>query len=164
MPDTADRYALPLMQTGQGQKDVTYNDAMTRIDALLQLAAEGTRGTPPAVPAAGECWIVGAGATGSWAGSDNRIATFTSAGWLSIVPHDGCLAWMKDAGVFAVFRNGGWHSEAWPAKAVAIGGRTMLSGAVAAVATPAGGAVIDIEARSTLTAVLAALRALGLLA
>lgn len=162
MPDTADRYALPLIQSGQAQKDVTYNDAMTRIDALLQLAVEGTRTVPPTAPATGECWIVGPAASGAWAGLDGRIAAFTSAGWLTIVPHEGCLAWLKDAGVFALFRSGGWQSEAWPVKALSIGGRTVLGVAAGVVAAPAGGTVIDVQARAVLEQVLSGLRSLGL--
>ena len=164
MPDTADRYALPLIHTGQAQKDVTHNDAVQRIDALLHLAVDGVRTTPPPAPIAGQSWIVGTAATGAWLGLDNRIAAFTSAGWLQTVPAEGCLAWLKDAGVFSVYFGGAWHAEAWPARALKIGGRTVLGSAPATVASPAGGATIDTEARATLAQLITSLRAAGLIA
>lgn len=164
MTDATDRYALPLVQTGQAQKDVTYNDAIGAIDSLLHLAVEGVAASRPAAPAAGQCWIIATAATGPWTGHDGHIAAFTSAGWAEITPRDGCLAWNKEAGVFAVFQNGSWNTDRWPVRALTIGGRTVLGGPVAGVAAASGGSVVDLEARAVLATLLTGLRTLGLFA
>lgn len=164
MADTTDRYGLSLIQTGQAQKDVTHNDAIGAIDSLLHLAVESTLASRPAMPIAGQCWIIAAAATGAWAGHDGHIASFTSAGWTEMVPRDGCLAWDKEAGVFAVFQNGSWNADHWPVRALTIGGKAVLGSVVNGVTAPNGGGVIDVEARNTLTTLLTGLRSLGLFA
>ena len=164
MPDATDRYLLPLIQTGQAQKDVTHNDAIGTIDTLLHLAVEATLASRPTAPLAGQCWIIAARATGAWAGHDGYLAAFTAAGWTEIVPRDGCLAWDKEAGVFALFQNGSWNAGTWPVRALAIGGRQVLGAAIAGAGAPSGGALVDAEARAAITMLLNGLRALGLFA
>lgn len=164
MTDTTDRYGLPLIQTGQAQKDLTHNDAIGTIDSLLHLAIEATLAVRPSAPVAGQCWIIAAAATGVWAGRDGHIAAFTSAGWTEVAPRDGCLAWDKEAGVFAVFQNGSWNADRWPVRALMIGGKAVLGPAINGTVTPSGGSVIDVEARTAVTSLLTGLRNLGLFA
>lgn len=162
MIDATDRYGLPLIQTGQAQKDVTHNDAIGAIDSLLHLAVEGVAASRPTAPVAGQCWIIATAATGPWVGHDGHIAAFTSAGWTEITPRDGCLAWDKEAGVFAVFQNSSWNADRWPVRALSIGGKTVLGQAVTGATTATGGSVVDAEARAMLSALLTGLRSLGL--
>ncbi len=163
MADATDRFALPLIQTGQAQKDVTHNDAVAAIDTLLHLAVDDILAAPPLTPIVGQSWIVAAGATGAWATRSTHLMAFTSAGWTEIVPSDGCTAWVKAAGVFALFSQGGWAIGNWPVKTLSIGGRTVLGTPAAAIADPRGGSVVDVEARAGVAAILGALRSLGLL-
>lgn len=162
MTDTTDRYALPLIQTGQAQKDVTHNDAIGIIDTLLHLAVEATVASRPIAPIAGQCWIIASGATGVWAGHDGRIAAFTAAGWTEVLPRDGCLAWDKQAGVFALYQGGGWNADRWPVRALAIGGQTVLGAAVTGAAPASGGSVVDVEVRAALNVILTGLKTLGM--
>ena len=164
MTGSTDRYALPLIQTGQSQKDVTHNDAIGSIDTLLHLAVEGIAASRPVAPIAGQCWIIASAATGAWAGKDGRIAAFTAAGWTEAAPGEGCLAWDKGSGVFAIFRNGSWDSDHWPVRALTVGGLPMLGGIIVGVTGPNGGSVVDVEARAAIGAVLTGLKTLGLLA
>lgn len=164
MPNVTDRYALPLLQTGQAQKDVTHNDAIGAIDNLLHLAVEATVASRPVAPVAGQCWIIAPAATGVWAGHDGHIAAFTSAGWSELLPRDGCLAWDKEAGVFAVFQNGSWNADHWPVRALTISGRSVLGPLVTGASAASGGSVIDVEARASLGRLLTGLQALGLFA
>jgi len=163
MADATDRYALPLIQTGQAQKDVTHNDAVATIDTLLHLAVDGILAAPPPTPVVGQSWIVAPGATGAWASHGGHVMAFTSAGWTEIVPRDGCTAWVKAAAVFALFSQGSWAVGNWPVKTLTIGGRTVLGNPAAAIADPRGGSVVDVEARAGVAAILSALRSLGLL-
>ena len=164
MSEATERHQLPLLQSGQSQKEVTHNEALVRLDALLHLAVESRAASvPPALPATGATWIVAAGATGDWSGQEGRIAHYHAGGWTFIKPCDGSLAWVKDEGVFAYRSAGEWSTDAWPVKALRIDGRRMLAADRSTIANPQGGSVIDVEARSRLAEVLAVLRAQGLI-
>ncbi len=161
MADQTARYALPLLQSGQAQKEVTHNSALAAIDSLLHLAVASRLLATPAASASPDCWIVAAGATGAWSGRTGQIAVLDAAGWSFVAPRAGCLAFVRDEGVFAVYSDDGW-SDAWPVQALAVGGRTVLAAAPAVLALPLGGAIVDAEARSAIGALTAALQAMGL--
>ncbi|WP_235600834.1 MULTISPECIES: hypothetical protein [unclassified Sphingobium] len=57
-----------------------------------------------------------------------------------------------------------WEDSAVRADGFYVGGQRVVGAAVAAVANPAGGAIVDVEARSALAAILGALRTHGLIA
>jgi hypothetical protein len=132
------------------------------IDSLLHLAVEATTAIRPAAPVAGQCWIIASGATGVWAGCDGHIAAFTAAGWTEVMSRDGCMAWVKEAGVFAIFQNGSWNADHWPVRALAIGGRPFLGAAITGAVAANGGSVVDVEARVVIATLLSGLRNLGL--
>lgn len=157
------RHGLPLLATGQAQKDVTHNEALLAIDRQLHLAVVSRGlGSPPTAPVAGESYIVGPGASGAWAGQGDMVASFDGGGWLFSRPVRGSLAWIVDEGVFAVY-DGGWSAGGWPVAGLDIGGRPVLSVAPVPVAAPVGGSIVDAEARVAIADVLAALRAQGIL-
>lgn len=82
--------ALPYIQPAQAQKHVTHNEALRKLDLLVQLAVSSRQaGTPPALPAAGERHIVPAGATGAFAGQDHRVALWDEGGWSFFDPQPG---------------------------------------------------------------------------
>jgi hypothetical protein len=165
MAEFSNRYALPYLQVGQAQKEVTHNAAVAGIDALLHLAVEtAARGTLPEAPVAGQAWIVADGATGEWAGHDGAIMAFDAAGWHRIAPREGCVAWLRDVQRFAILTSGGWRDDGWPVAALRIGARTVLSGGMSVVPTAVGGAVVDVEARAAIAALVAGLRVQGLVA
>ncbi|NNC72613.1 MAG: DUF2793 domain-containing protein [Sphingomonadaceae bacterium] len=80
MTDTTPRFALPQLLTGHAQKEIWHNEALALIDAVLHPVAE-SRGdnTPPANPAAGQCWITGSAPVGDWAGEADWLAIWTGA-------------------------------------------------------------------------------------
>ncbi|MEI6487152.1 MAG: terminase family protein [Sphingomonadales bacterium] len=79
------------------------------------------------------------------------------------VAHAGAFpALVMDEANMIVFR-GGWQAH-WPVAGLRIGGRTLLAAAPATIGPPTGGVNVDSEARSSLTALILALRDLGLLA
>src|SRR3989344_3642622 len=124
LPSTA-RFALPLLAMAQAQKEVTHNEALTLLDALVQPVVEdGPQAVPPSAPVAGQGWIVGAAASGAWVGEEGALALWTSGGWR----FDGA-AWVEPG----------------------------------PIASPAGGATVDSEARAAIAAVILALVGHGLL-
>ena len=157
------RYGMPYLQAGQAQKEIMHNDALARIDLLIHLAVESRR-TTAADNVADTSWIVAPGATGAWTGHDGQIALFDGSGWTFVGPLDGCIAFVRDESVFVHYSAGQWR-DAWAVPSLAVGPVTLSGGAAAAVvADPAGGAVIDVEARAALAKLLATLRSTGLVA
>lgn len=158
------RLALPLISAGQTQKDVTHNDAVLAIDRMLALTVVSRRAlSPPAAPAIGSCYIVPAGGASAWSQPADTLVQFQGdGGWLRLSPADGQTALVMDEAIMIVFR-GGWQAH-WPVAGLRIGGRTLLAAAPATIGPPTGGVNVDSEARSSLTALILALRDLGLLA
>ena len=75
--DTSPNLALPYLLANQAQKHVTVNEALRRLDALVQLSVlSASLAAPPASPADGDRYIVPAGATGTWVGTDLSIVTW----------------------------------------------------------------------------------------
>jgi hypothetical protein len=107
MSELSPRLALPLIQPSQAQKHVTHNEAIDRLDALVQIsvvAFEAT--TPPATPAEGQCWALGALPSGAWAGKGGQLARWRNGGWEFITPVDGWVVWGQAEGEIRV-RSGG---------------------------------------------------------
>lgn len=163
--DTSARLALPLLAAGQAQKEMTVNEALTRLDIAVQAAAVAAGvETPPEAPQAGQCWIVGDAPTGAWSNRAAMLAGWTNDGWRYVTPTAGMAVWVAADG--DVWR---WTGSAWAAGELAglrvsIGGTQVVGAQAAAIGDPDGGDVVDDVARTTIGAVLATLRAHGLIA
>lgn len=165
MIETSARQKLPLMAAGQSQKEIVHNEALLLADLLLAPVAESLGlNAPPAAPALGACWIVGAAPTGDWAGQAGALAGWTTAGWRFAAPFEGLHVWLRGAGLWAVRGASGWTSGTVAAGALAIGGQQVVGTRRPAIADPSGGATVDAEARAGLASVLAAMRQHGLIA
>lgn len=138
------RLALPLLYPGQAQKEVFINEALVRIDALLHARIEAVTGTPPASPVDGQCWIVGAGASGDWTGRLDQIACRTAGNWIFVMPREGMSVTLGSSGRNLRFQSGNWTFQA-------------------PVPAPAGGATVDSEARAAISALIARLVSAGIL-
>ncbi len=144
VPSTA-RLALPLLAMAQAQKEVTHNEALALLDLLVQPVVEaGPLAAPPPSPGAGQGWIVGAGATGDWSGREGALALWTAGGWRFVAPSAGMRTLRLSDESWLRFDGGGWIEPA-------------------TVASPAGGATIDSEARAAIAALILALVGHGLL-
>ena len=165
MTQTTDRLSLPLLAAGQAQKEVTHNQALALADMLIMPVVQAVApASIPATPATGQCWIVGTGATGAWAGHDGAITCYTSGGWLFAPAQDGMQVWSIADSVMVSHRNGSWVVGALTAKSLTVAGIQVIGAQQPAIPAPSGGATIDDMARATLTAVLTALKTHGLIA
>ena len=110
MSEQTPKLSLPLIQAAQAQKHVTHNEAIELLDMLTQLTVEavGTT-TPPGSPNEGQTWVVGASATGDWAGHDDDLASWRGGGWLFLTPRNGWRAWSKAVDNFSVYYDGMWR-------------------------------------------------------
>lgn len=139
------RLGLPLLAVAQAQKEVTHNEALVALDALVHAAVEaGPIAAPPTTPAEGQCWIVGPAATGEWSGQEGAIALWTVGGWRFLPPREGMRV-VRLADRARIRYDGGEWTEP----------DTIIA--------PSGGAVIDVEARAALAALILSLEAQGLM-
>lgn len=136
------RFALPMLFAGQAQKEMFVNEALSLIDGLLNCAVEGEAATPPASPVDGTAWLIGIGASGDWTGHSGQLALRQGGQWLIVTPRDGMRVLNKVTGQDLRRIGGNWLGANAPAAA-------------------SGGTVIDGEARTMLTALVAALQQAG---
>jgi hypothetical protein len=124
---------------------------------------EGPRTSPPTSPVLGACYIVAASPTGAWAGKQQNLAAYTAGGWRFIAPTEGVTAYVRATSLWAAFRSSGWELGVLRGSNVTIAGQQVVGGRGAAIPGPAGGGVVDVEARSSIGQILTALRLHGLI-
>ena len=104
---------LPLIAAAQAQKHVTHNEALTLVDALLQLAVNSrSLAAPPASPAEGDRYLVANSATGGWAAHDGELAYFLDGLWRFADPKAGWLLWCEAEDELLVFDGTDWREGA----------------------------------------------------
>ncbi|HVY20483.1 MAG TPA: DUF2793 domain-containing protein [Bauldia sp.] len=122
-PLATNNLALPYIAAAQAQKHVTHNEALRKLDTLVQLAVlDSMLTTPPGSPAEGDRYIVAASATGDWADHDAEVATWVDGLWEFAMPGEGWLAFDRAAEAILVFLSGAWA----PAAAAPSGALGML--------------------------------------
>ncbi len=105
--------SLPLIAPAQAQKHVTHNEAMARLDAMVQLSVEDrNRSAPPSGPVAGQVHIVATGATGAWAGKGRNVAVWNGSAWEFHVPRSGWRAYIQTEDALAIYDGSGWFTAA----------------------------------------------------
>lgn len=163
--DRSARLGLPLMQPGQAQKEMIHNEALTLVDLVINASVVAAGGNdPPAAPAIGACWIVGAVPSGAWVGHAQAIAGWTAGGWRFAAPRTGATVWREDLATMLRHDGTTWQTADIAGGRVMIGGNAVVQGRGVAIPNVAGGTGIDTNARSTIAAILAALRTHGLIA
>lgn len=158
------RLSLPFLSVGQAQKEFTHNESLQTIDILVAGAVEGPPlAAPPESPALGACYIVAPNATGAWAGMSGSLAAWTSGGWRLLPPVEGMALYERSSGTCAAYRNGAWEIGTLRGAAMLIDGVQVVGPRAAAIESPSGGTVVDIEGRAAVAAILEALRGHGLI-
>ncbi len=165
MTDQSARLSLPLLHVSQAQKEMTHNEALTRIDALLHGGVERVgEDTPPAAATPGQCWIVGTAPSGAWAGKAGRVAAMTAGGWRFVAPVEGMSLWWIGGETTAQFRGGAWRVGELRAARLLVAGTPVVGPQRPAIAGAEGGETRDVQARAVLDQLLGALREHGLIA
>jgi len=105
------RLELPYLQAGQMQKHVTLNEALTRLDALVQCAVVSRSvGDQPAAPGEGALYILPEAAAGEvWSALPaGGLVRFEAGGWTTITPPPGLRAYVVDEQRLVVLGEDGW--------------------------------------------------------
>jgi len=105
--------SLPYVQASQAQKHVTVNEALQRLDALVQLSAlSRALSSPPESPVAGARYIVADSATGEWVGWENSLAHFEDGAWVEYIPTNGWQCWVDDEAHLVTYCDAEWRGGA----------------------------------------------------
>ena len=141
------RHRLPLLAVSQAQKEITHNEALVMIDALLHMAVEAALTAPPVVTDndIGKSWIIHGAPTGVWANKAGQVAYWIGGSWRFVLPHEGMRVWNKSIRRHSLFISGQWTTAP-------------------SVPNPTGGTAVDSEARMALVAILQYFRLIGILA
>ncbi len=109
MSELSARLTLPYLQAAQAQKHVTLNEALERLDMLVQLSVMGFDAiTPPMAVEEGQIWALAPAPTGEWAGEGGKLAMRSGAGWLFVAPRQG---WLASFGTeLRIYDGTGWAS------------------------------------------------------
>ncbi|MFD1745718.1 DUF2793 domain-containing protein [Rhizobium helianthi] len=114
MNDESNNLGLPFIHPAQAQKHVSFNEAISILDGLVQLVIEAQETTPPASALPGSRYMIGANATSAWTGHDGHIAVREESGWAFLAPRNGFLAWFAQEKVLKFFENGQWKTPPLP--------------------------------------------------
>jgi hypothetical protein len=145
--ETTPRLGMPMLHAGQAQKEAFHNEALVLLDLAVQavVLAAGID-APPADPAPGDCWILGAAPSGAWLGRAQAVAGWTEGGWRFLDPREGMRVWVVAEGGFATFLDGEWQVGRSHGR-VFVAGEQVVGPQAGAIADPAGGGTIDAEGR-----------------
>jgi hypothetical protein len=140
------RFALPQLVVAQAHKEITHNEALVLVDALLHPLVEGVATSPPtlSINDAGKCWLVDNSSSDSFAGKEGHLAYWTGGSWRFTVPVLGMRVWHRPGGYLINYADEGWVS-------------------FATVELPSGGAVVDAECRAALGELISRLSDAGIL-
>jgi len=125
---------LPFIAQGQAQKEVTHNEALRILDALVQMSVISRSETdPPASPSDGDRYIVASDGTGAWAGWDLNVAYWVDGAWTKLAPQPGWRAWVEDEARLVI-----WTGAAWePVEGIPESGAVIQNAALIGLGTTA---------------------------
>jgi len=108
MAEQTTNLELPFILSSQAQKHITHNEALQRLDALVQLVITDATSSLPDAPADGACYFITADATGVWAARAGAIAAWQDGAWTYMSPRIGWIAWFASLNLPKV-----WTGLAW---------------------------------------------------
>ncbi|QPQ56070.1 DUF2793 domain-containing protein [Allosphingosinicella flava] len=165
MTEKSARLNLPFLVPGQAQKEFFHNEALAQIDMMLCAAIEGDAlSSPPSAPGIGRSWIVAPSAAGAWSGMEHAVACWTSGGWRFAMPAQGMAVWDKSRSLFRHWNGTAWSSGEWRVSKLIVDGNQVVGARLPPIESPAGGGIVDAEARQAIAAIRAALMSHGLIA
>nr|WP_245307756.1 DUF2793 domain-containing protein [Rhizobium altiplani] len=110
MSDQTNNLALPYILPSQAQKHGTHNEALQRLDAIVQLCIVEVSSAPASDASEGQCYLVAEGAGGSWSGKDGMLALRQNGVWIYIQPRTGWRGFVAAQGQLRVFSSGAWRA------------------------------------------------------
>lgn len=107
------RLGLSYVEPQQSQKHVTVNDALRKLDAIVQLSVvSATVTAQPGAPADASLYILPAGKTGAAWGTmtDFAVAYYVDGAWSQLTPREGWRAFIQDTDQLYVYDGAAWKN------------------------------------------------------
>lgn len=163
MTETSTRFNFPFIVPGQAQKEMSHNEAIVLIDAVLHPTVEGAPvDVPPEVPELGQAWLLGEAPQDAWEGYARSLACWTIGGWRFVAPQEGMCVWNRADQLWLRWTGSQWSHGQLEGSELRIGGQKVVGARLPEVPNPSGGTTIDAEARQAITAITATLKSHGL--
>ena len=137
---TSPLVGLPWIASQQDQPEVSHNEALLLLQALL-FGVLGSQNAPPGGPAAGQAYIVGSAGSGAWNGHSNQIAIYSGTAWAflpgyttagAIIPmgatHEGMRVWRRDLDCAVVWTGTAWVDEGGAMQSSTVAGAGAATG------------------------------------
>ena len=99
---------MPYIAPAQAQKHVTHNEALSRLDAIVQLSVLAVTDTPPENPQEGQRVIIGAAPSGDFEGQALKLAAFQDGVWMFYEAKMGWRAYVEDVLELRIFNGTDW--------------------------------------------------------
>jgi hypothetical protein len=130
---------IPFIDAGQGQPEVTHNEALLLLQAVTNGVIDRGVNDPPVGPTIGDSYIIGAAPTGAWAGRANCVTIWSGTAW-DFIPgetsagtpitmgarQEGMCVWVRDENTLYVWTGTEWLNFAsTPATATDYGQRAI---------------------------------------
>ncbi|WBQ13502.1 DUF2793 domain-containing protein [Hyphomonadaceae bacterium BL14] len=112
MSDATPRLGLPWLMPAQAQKHVTVNEALGRLDALVQAhALSASLVVQPAGPAPGDSYVLPEGCEGAdWDVFDpGSLVWFQDGAWQGTAPRAGLVVFVADIAALMIFDGSAWR-------------------------------------------------------
>lgn len=135
---TTPDFGIPELSASQANPEITHNEAILLLQALLNGVIDKDLTAPPGSPNDGDAYIVPSGASGAWSGWTNRIAVRYNGAWYPIPGYndagtlitigarqEGMKVFVRDEGVLYTFAG---SPLAWIKATNAVGAQGSLSG------------------------------------
>lgn len=104
---------LYLLKANQMQKEITINEALISLDALISKRVKSiTQTEPPVSPQIGDLYVLGEEPRGEWAKFAEHIALFNN-GWRYFPLQEGFFAWVEDQRKLLIYVDSEWHEVIW---------------------------------------------------
>lgn len=108
---------LPYQEANMLQTDVLQNEQLNYFAAWFGTVVQTVGDTaPPGSPVNGHCYIIGASATGAWAGKDKYLTVYRD-GWQFYAPKEGVRITNLDDGKIWTYSAGDWSEYSIPVSA-----------------------------------------------
>jgi len=104
------RLKLPLLYSGQAQKEITHNEALNLLDVLVNpVAQEININSPPTDLKTGKLYVIGLEPTGEFKDHKNKIAQRLENSWRFIKPHKWLEVTYSKDGIKYRFTGSNWE-------------------------------------------------------
>jgi hypothetical protein len=107
--DQTNNLALPYILPSQAQKHVPHNEALQRLDTVVQLTILAERQAAPETPIEGDRYLVGTDPEGEWLSRQGLISVWQDGAWAYLSPSPGWRAFFLETRQLRAFDGTKWN-------------------------------------------------------